>query len=157
MLAFTGDHYKLITYKNISAFSFTELPFNIKKLISIRCMEKGAGPYSLIPDMNNFNEKEGIQITNIIEEINDSSLYNENIVLQYYSKSADKPLPGKGSGEKIDKENSINFTELANIPKWRKKLSNMWEEEFSLDGKKWLTVENYYQGAKFKHSNPGIL
>ena len=37
---------------------------------------------------------------------------------------------------------------------WRRKLDDEWEQEFTVDGKRWLTVEHYYQASKFRKRNP---
>ena len=44
---------------------------------------------------------------------------------------------------------------MQKIPKWRSKLDDTWDEApFELDGKKWLSVEHYYQSCKFIKQNP---
>ena len=155
----TGNHYKLIGYKKKMIFKFTEIPYDIKKLVAEKCMEKNAGPFAIIPDFQKFKAS---QMKNVIkeaeyEDISESKLrglYNDDIILQFYSKSVDKPLPGKGNGEKIPNERLKEYSELATIPQWRKKLSNFWIEPFSLDNHQWSSVENYYQGSKFKKTHP---
>ena len=160
LTAYTGYHYMLITYKNHRIFTFEEIPHDIKLLVANKCLERQSGPYYIIPQFRVFNEKLGITIEEPIEEdvevlvADSNALYDDDTILQYYARSNDKPLPGKGTGEKIKKEDARNFSELAAIPKWRKKLSNFWEAPFDLDGHKWQSVEHYYQGSKFKQNNP---
>ena len=160
LVDYTGAHYKLITYKNHRIFTFKEIPYDIKLLVANKCLERQAGPYYIIPQFRAFNENLGLQIEVPVDEdievlVPDAdALYDDDTVLQYYSKSSDKPPPGKGAGEKIKKEDARRFSELASIPKWRKKLSNFWEAPFDLDGHKWQSVENYYQGSKFKKGHP---
>ena len=159
IIEYTGTHYKLIGYKKKMIFKFTEIPYDIKKLVAEKCMEKNAGPFAIIPDFQKFKAS---QMKTVIkeaeyEDISESKLrglYNDDIILQFYSKSVDKPLPGKGNGEKIPNERLKEYSELATIPQWRKKLSNFWIEPFSLDNHQWASIENYYQGSKFKKTHP---
>ena len=204
-----GGHYQLITYKEYGAFTFKELPYDIKMLIVYKCMERLAGPYYIIPDFRALNDK----IKFFVEENEEpgpkesvkppkeapaqakqeqeqkeaqtqeqqeqaqketqaqqepaqaqpaqeqepiellSDLYNNATVFQFYSGSMDKPLPGAGAGETMGPEGLKEYDDLKRIISWRKMLSNTWPAVFILDGHKWLSVEHYYQGSKFKRQN----
>ena len=65
-------------------------------------------------------------------------------ILVFYSKSPDKP-PGSYKGtewsEHVNDKNK--YMTLNSIQDWRKKLSNMYISDFTLDGEKWNSVENY--------------
>jgi predicted NAD-dependent protein-ADP-ribosyltransferase YbiA (DUF1768 family) len=159
MVDYTGDHYKLIGYKNKMIFTFPELPYDIKKLIHEKCLEKNAGPFAIIPDFQKFtsSRKKTIMKEAQYEDLTEAKLrglYNDDIVFQYYIKSLDKPLPGKGSGEKIPNDRLREYATLASIPQWRKKLSNFWQQPFILDNHKWATIEHYYQASKYKKTHP---
>ena len=163
----TGSHYKLIGYKKKMILKFSEIPYDIKKMIAEKCLEKNAGPFAIIPDFQKFKAslKKIVMKEGEYEDLSESKLrglYNDDIVFLFYSKSNDKPLPGKGAGEKIPNERLKEFTELATIPQWRKKLSNFYIskkpdgeiEGFTLDNHKWASVEHYYQASKFKKTHP---
>jgi predicted NAD-dependent protein-ADP-ribosyltransferase YbiA (DUF1768 family) len=162
---FTGGHYKLIGYKDKLIFKFSELPYELKKKIAEKCLEGETGTFSIIPDFQQFkktikrgssNEAKGIIGFND-DDLSESKLrgmYDDDTVFMFYSKSNDKPLPGKGAGEKIPNDKIKEYTRLASIPQWRKKLSDFWVEPFLLDDHKWSSVEHFYQASKFKRLNP---
>ena len=162
---YNGSHYKLIGYKKKLIFKFNEIPYDLKKKVVDKCLEKNAGPFAIIPDFQNFKSRLHIEKTGLAPTNNDSNydelseaklrgLYDDNTIFSFYLNSFNKPLPGKGAGEKIPNDMLKEFAELANIPEWRKKLDNSWTEPFTLDNHKWNSVEHYYQGSKFKNTNP---
>ena len=160
IVEFSGWHFTLVGYKKKTIFTFSELPYDIKKMIADKCMEKNAGTFSIIPDFKKFKGfGESIQNEVNFEDISEAKirgLYDDNIIFIFYPKSASKPLPGKGSGEKIPGDRLKEFSHLATIPDWRKKLDNFWLQPFMVDGHQWSSVEHYYQASKFKKENPAF-
>lgn len=155
MLSYTGNHYELITYKSRGALKFKELPYAIKKLVLDKCLERKAGPYYIIPEFKQLRDELEIQpeIPEIVE-IQQADYWDDDTVFQYYIKSNNKPLPGKGTGEQIGSEGVKAYSILSSIPEWRRKLDDLWESPFELDGHRWLSVEHFYQASKYKNSAP---
>ena len=163
--------YTLITYKTHGVLAFSEVPYDIKLLITTKCLETQAGAFCLIPQFKLFQRELGIRIDEIpnesldelMEEVhtatsgmgdrNGAHLYTPDIVFQFYANSNPNALPGMGAGEKIPETEKIHFHKLTAFDNWRRKLSNFWNEPFMLDGHTWQDVEHYYQGSKFKNNN----
>ena len=168
-----GRHYQLITYKAYGAFTFRELPYDIKKLIVEKCLERLAGPYYIIPDFRALYDELKMPAVALSTPINtiakeavgakeeplQSDLYTKGTVFQFYEHSTDKPAPGMGAGETLGPEGVKAYDELKKHVGWRKMLADGWSAAaaaapFTLDGHQWLSVEHYYQGSKFKKTNP---
>ena len=163
---YSGIHYQLIKYKKKGIFTFSEIPYDIKKLIVHKCMERNSGIFSLIPEFKEFKnqleEKSGLKAVEaepIFQELSDAKirdLYDDNILFVFYSGSASNKAPGKGPQEKLPTAESIkDFAQLAAIPDWRKKLDNSWTGgPFMLDGHRWHTVDHYMAAIQFKDKFP---
>jgi predicted NAD-dependent protein-ADP-ribosyltransferase YbiA (DUF1768 family) len=158
ILDHTGDHYKLISYMGHTIFSFPQIPYFIKLEIIAKCLEKNAGPYSIIPQFKLLKQDLGIEepvdigVTQL-EPSSSNSLYDENVVFQFYNKSNTKPLPGMGNGEKIQKDQITEYTKLKEFTDWRRKLDDDYMVDFDLDGFTWPSVTHYYEANKFKDTN----
>ena len=163
LTSYSGQHYRLITYKDKKILSYSEVPYGVKMLIINKCMEVNSGIYYLIKDFRNLKEKMGIPIDkgspitseqDEYESLSNVELYDPNIVFMFYNKSQNKPLPGNGSGEKITKDKLILFKELNKVKDWRKKLDDEWGAPFVVDNHRWLSIEHYYQSSKFRKGFP---
>jgi len=161
MTSYSGQHYRLITYKDKRIFNYREIPYDVKMLVINKCMEKSSGVFDLIPDFKNLKSKIGIEAD--IDEESDkemdgymSSLFDPEIVFVLGSTSPNKKYPGTAeNGEHIPINKKADFIKLSKIAGWRRKLHDSWAEApFTLDGHRWTSVEHYYQGSKFKKQHP---
>ena len=153
IVQFEGLHYKLITYNSKTTFSFKDLPIKLTNKIYDKCCENSRGPFGQIEDFYKLkkedDDNQDVDINSI--EIN-ANLFDEDIIFQYYIKSSNKPIPGKGPGETISLNKIKDYGKLQSILNWRKQLSNLYEKEFELDEKKWLTIEHFMNANKFKNN-----
>ena len=165
MTAYSGTHYRLITYKNRKLFDFAEIPYDVKVLILNKCMERNSGIFYLIQDFRNLKSKiglspdEGKPKENEGEETDDAylaSLYDPNIVFVLDSHAPIMKEPGTtAQGEIIPADKKRDFMKLSKIKSWRRKLHDSWTEApFMLNNKRWASVEHYYQGSKFRKQHP---
>lgn len=160
MISYTGNHYRLISYNTKYIFKFSEIPYDVKIQVVIKCMERNAGPYYIIQDFRNFKSRIGLDPDEGFiqdDELEDKSIdYDKDVVFMYYHRSNPSSKPGKGSNESIpdSKVGSYSDLLLKVNQDWRKKLDDYWITEFKVDGMKWSSVEHYYQGSKFKNKNP---
>jgi predicted NAD-dependent protein-ADP-ribosyltransferase YbiA (DUF1768 family) len=164
MTTYSGNHYRLVSYKQKRIFTFSEIPYDVKILIVNKCIERNGGIYYYIPDFRNLKSRLGIDVETVNPknrpvDIVATELYDPTIVFMFYSKSQKTAKPGKGSHETIPADRNGDFIPLSIIPDWRRKLDDEWtatngDPLFSLDGLRWASVEHYYQAAKFRKRNP---
>ena len=160
MVTYSGKHYRIISYKNKYIFTFSEIPYDVKVQVVIKCLERNSGAFYKIQDFRNFKSKLGVPAgegsRDSDEEIDEQheSKYDKDIVFMYYNRSNGAPKAGKGSGERIHEKDILEYAELNKTKDWRKKLDDYWTAEFTVDSQKWSSVEHYYQAAKFKKQNP---
>jgi predicted NAD-dependent protein-ADP-ribosyltransferase YbiA (DUF1768 family) len=165
MTSYSGNHYRLITYKKKGILTFNEIPYDIKILVMNKCLEKNSGIYYLIQDFRNFKSRLGLDPDEGKPDDSDDEedefnmdLYNNSTIFSFHQKSLDSAKPGKGIGEKIDKNRVNEFSVLTKIPNWRKKLSDSWSESpFTIERKRWASVEHYVQASKFKKGFPDFF
>jgi hypothetical protein len=168
LTSYTGSHYTLITYKNQKLFKIREVPYDIKVLVLNKCMERNAGPYYLIDDFRTMKSKLGLE-ANLGEPTEEDEeketewlqqdLYEKDIVFMFHDRSDGEPKAGKGSGEKIPPSRLIEFHALNKIKdkNWRKQLDDAWISPFSIDGKRWGSVEHYFLASQYKKGFPDFF
>jgi predicted NAD-dependent protein-ADP-ribosyltransferase YbiA (DUF1768 family) len=164
MTSYTGQHYKLITYKNKKIFKFQEIPYDVKVLIINKCMERNSGIYFLIDDFCKMKTELGLpsdcgKPKSDEDEFLMKDLYDKDIVFRFYENANKQPQPGKGAGETIVPSRLQEFSKLNDkkdkaMVDWRKKLDDTWPIPIHVDNHKWKTVKHYCLGSQFKRGFP---
>jgi ribosome-binding protein aMBF1 (putative translation factor) len=155
--SYSGNHYKLISYKEKQIFRFREIPYDVKTMIVNKCLERNAGPYYLIQDFRNYKSKIGIDADmGRPEEDNylDTDLYEKDVVFMFHSNSNANPKPGYGSGEQIPANMILDYKSLNKLKNWRRKLSDEWPVQITVDGHRWNSAMHYYLGSQYKKGYP---
>jgi len=169
--------YNLVTYKNKRIFTFKELPYDLKNIISYKCLENVEGIFTRIPEWIHFH-KEIKRRGDIDEEYKRNEIDSEDIMISgiirkydgvkilIYCPSSHKKHPGSIRGEIMPHEKIVEYIFLSSIDNWRCILDNNWTGtdlndagilktfQFELNGYYWASVQHYIQGCKFKEDNP---
>jgi predicted NAD-dependent protein-ADP-ribosyltransferase YbiA (DUF1768 family) len=155
---YSGNHYRLVTYKAKRIFTFKEIPYGIKVLIINKCLEKNSGIYWLIQDFRNLKAKMGFSPDSgkpLEEDDSEEDICDKTPAFMFHEKSENAAKPGKGSGETISQSKLNDYVDLAKNKEWRRKLDDMWSSiVMEIDGKRWASVEHYMQYAKYKKGFP---
>jgi predicted NAD-dependent protein-ADP-ribosyltransferase YbiA (DUF1768 family)/uncharacterized protein YoxC len=163
MTTYSGDHYRLISYKSRKIFQFKEIPYDTKILILNRCLSRLSGVYYMIQDFRNFKTKFGIDEdegapTDYAEMEGYGELFKGSTVFVFCAKSDSKVKPGEGSGEKISSSDKSKYAKLnSKYIAWRKKLDDDWDKSpIIVDGHKWTSITHYMQGVQYKKTHPDV-
>jgi len=164
MTSYSGNHYRLITYKRKGIFTFAEIPYDIKVLVTIKCLERVGGAYYLIQDFRNFRSRLGLDPDQGFICDDDDNYpglsYDKDTVFTFHNKSNNIPKPGEGMQEKIAKSRTQDFINLRKNKNanWRRILNDDWISDghyFSTDdGLRWSSVTHYIEASKFRKQNP---
>ena len=171
------NRYNLVSYKHKRIFAFSELPYDLKNIISYKCVENVDGNFRYIPEWVKFHKEvtkrgdlydEDSHKDIDVEDITSSGIMRkyDGVKINIYCHSSREKFPGKIRGETIPfDENMIEYTILSSIKNWRCILDNNWtgtdvnekgslkSYQFELNGYYWASVQHYVQACKFREDN----
>jgi hypothetical protein len=149
LTTYSGNHYRLVSYRHKNIFQFEEIPYSIKVMVVNKCLERNAGAYYAIPAFRHFKTQVGIdadegaplsiaaKVGRIPEEENEyeqaATEYEKQalslepgVVFVFHANSDASKKPGKGVGEQIPESRRTEFTRLSTLEQWRRKLDDSW-------------------------------
>ena len=163
MATYSGDHYKLISYKSRKIFQFREVPYDVKILVLNRCLARMSGAFYMIQDFRNWKTKFGIdEDEGAPDDYEDAPGAGELFQLEtkfVFSAKARSAKPGKATGEKILAANVSKYAGLNKdkYENWRRMLDDEWSgSPIIVQGHKWSSVAHYMQGVQYKNTHPDV-
>lgn len=152
-----GDTYDLITYKGLGAFTFAELPIQIRTDMARMCMENRAPLFSKLTALIGYAKK----VDDEVDDVNYALQYGyePNTVIMFHVHSSGGHAVGTGPGEKIQKGKEMDFSRLdmdQNYGNWRRWLDDAYAAPFVLDGKQWNTVDHYVIAQRVRGKYPDV-
>ena len=163
MATYSGDHYRLISYKSRKIFQFREVPYDVKILVLNRCLARMSGAFYMIQDFRNWKTKFGIdEDEGAPDDYDDSPGAGELFQPEtqfVFSAKARSAKPGKATGEKILAANVSKYAALnkEQYEDWRRILDDEWDKTpIVVDGHKWTSVAHYMQGVQYKRTHPDV-
>ena len=156
IVSFARYRYNIITYKDKKLLMYREIPYDIKMMIINKCMEMNAGNYNYIQDFRNLKSRMGLPLDEVeAEDDGDYGVeYDRDTVFNFNSSSQDKTMPGCGCGENIPNDKIFQYMTLSDIPEWRNKLDDAWTAPFTMDRRRWISVDNSIEGSKYSKTYP---
>ena len=150
IMSYADNHYQLISYKSRHLFTFRELPFHVKQMTVMKCLEGNAGSFKQVDDFKILQRAYMNHHDSIAPHQDDSN----RPILMYHKKCDYKAKPGMGDGERVPLERIYDFLELSSTPYWRRKLDDEWEVPISIDGREFTSVSKYMEYSKYKNRTP---
>ena len=165
LASYTGNHYRLVSYKEKNILKYREIPYNMKTLIINKCLERNSGIYYLINEFRSYKTKLGLDADygaplDDEDDVMNKDMYDPHTTFMFHAKSNPIPRPGKGVGEKIPLDKLTEYNDLYGRKPaetsydWRRKISDEWNAPFTLDGRRWSTVLHYVLGCQYKKGFP---
>jgi len=165
------NRYNLIGYDGKFIFQFRELPYDLKEIISNKCVENIEGNFINIPDFKEFHVNiKNRELPPLQPEVNltieSLQRINDGVKLFIYCSSSSSKTPGKIRGEIMPDNQIQKYIELKGMKNWRCILDNSFDGtdidpegnkkpyQFILNGFYWASVEHYINAIKFMEEHP---